>query len=269
MPEVMPSPPEVYDLDHEIQDLEEEHRELLIRWRWSVGAAGMLISVIVLAVAVLVSVANADDYSLLGPICFLSFIGVTFCVSYAIDNRLQRIGIRRELQRWKLARSKILTGRATRSAEPYARYKEHLPALAEHYKMRAQRYRRIFVALQLVIIIGSLSASAITALLVSASTRYISVAVSLIVGIAASCSLTFRLRERGENLQQMGNDIECEYRAAELQIGDYSVGKDEKQRLRQLVERIETLRAEQAVKERNLEQPPDVQQSSTFGIGLE
>ncbi|HEX2300984.1 MAG TPA: hypothetical protein VHH34_21160, partial [Pseudonocardiaceae bacterium] len=91
--------------------------------------------------------------------------------------------------------------------------------------------------------------------------------ISLLVGVAASCSLTFRVRERGDTLQQTATDIEREYRAAELRIGDYADEPDDGRRFRKLVERIEGMRAEQAQKERALDQPPDPHQSSSSGIG--
>jgi hypothetical protein len=78
---------------------------------------------------------------------------------------------------------------------------------------------------------------------------------SLLVAIAASCSLTFKVREHGETLQQTGMDIEREYRAAELRIGDYAEDADDGKALCKLVERVESMRAEQARKERALDQP--------------
>jgi hypothetical protein len=122
--------------------------------------------------------------------------------------------------------------------------------------------------LQLTIIVGSLSTSAVTALANTVDLKAIAVGISLAVGVAASCSLTFRLRERGEALQQTAMDIERQYRAAELQIGDYADEPDEKARFRKLVERIEELRAEQSKKERALDQAPDLHQSTDSGIGI-
>jgi hypothetical protein len=97
--------------------------------------------------------------------------------------------------------------------------------------------------------------------------RIAAVSISLVVGIAASCSLTFRIRERGETLQKTATDIEREYRAAELRIGDYGDGIDDRLRFRKLVERVESLRDEQAARERALDQPPNLQQSVSSGIG--
>lgn len=267
-PEGIPSPPEVLDLDQEIQDLEESHRELLLRWWWAIG--GICAAVVAAGCGIGLGATFAGIFAppLILFVCISATIAVAVCLGYALENRMERIGIRRELHRLKLTRSETLAGRVRRSAGPFARYKEHLPALAEHYKIRAQRYRRMFVALQLIVIVGSLSASAVTALSITADTKYVSVVVSLMVAVAASCSLTFRLRERGDSLQRTANDIEREYRAAELQIGDYATSGDEKQRLRQLVERVEALRAEQATIERSLEQPPDIQQSPTSGLGI-
>ncbi|WKG06117.1 DUF4231 domain-containing protein [Mycolicibacterium sp. HK-90] len=267
-PEGIPSPPEVRGIDQGIQDLEESHGELLLRWRWAI--AGICSAVVVAGCCISLAVVFAGEFA--PPLIFFACVGVavavSVCLGYALENRMERIGIRRELHRQKLTRSEILAGRVKRSVGPYARYKEHLPSLAEHYKIRAQRYRRMFVGLQLIVIVGSLSASAVAALSVSADTKYVSVVVSLMVAVAASCSLTFRLRERGDSLQRTANDIEREYRAAELQIGDYDTDSDEKHRLRQLVERIEALRAEQATIERSLEAPPDIQQSPTSGLGI-
>jgi hypothetical protein len=267
MPEDMPSPPEVAELDQEVQELEDEHAELRVRWRWAV--AGAIAAPLVVAGLIFVAILIEDD-SLIGFFVYGGLGGImggVVCIGYAIENRNQRHGIDREIRRLKSQRRDVLAGRAKRSAAPYARYKEHLPFLAEHYKIRARRYRRIYVALQLVVIIGSLSVSAVTALTNSVDARVVPVAMSLLVAIAASCSLTFKVRERGETLQQTGMDIEREYRAAELRIGDYAEDSDDSKVFRKLVERVESMRAEQARKERTLDQPPDLQQSTSSGIG--
>ncbi|GAA1650634.1 hypothetical protein GCM10009744_47810 [Kribbella alba] len=262
----MPSPPEVAQIDADISEAEQELSELLLRWRWVVyGLAaaallecGFIISASITRIDGLVSVAGLG-----GVLLFASAVALGI---YASENRGERIQQKRQLDRLKIERRDALAGRAPRAAAPFARYKEHLPAMAEHLKLRAQRHRRTYVSLQLVVIVGSLSASALTASINSPNSKTIAVAISLAVGVAASFSLTFRIRERGDALQATAIEIEREYRAAELRIGDYANDPDDRTRYRKLTERIESLRAEQASKERSLDQPPDMQQSSSSGI---
>jgi hypothetical protein len=151
MSDKLPSPPEVADLDQESQDLENEREELLFRWRWAV--AGMASPPLVGGILAIVGGAIGLE-PLLGVGVLIGFYGSIFgsgsCGVYAFNNRNERIRISRELQRLRVLRREVLAGRAKRSAASYARYKEHLPFLAEQYKVRAQRYRQIYVALQLV-----------------------------------------------------------------------------------------------------------------------
>lgn len=267
MSDQMPPPPEAAEVDQALQELDDEVAELRFRWRWAI--AGVVAIALAEAGAITAAaVTGSQDLITLPAVGgVVAFIGGGLCIAYALDNRNNRIGLDRERRRLEVERREVLAGRAKRSAAPYARYKEHLPFLAEHYKLRATRYRRIYVMLQLIVIVGSFSASAVTALITSSDTKVLPVGITLLVGVAASCSLTFRLRERGETLQQTAMDIEREYRAAELRIGDYADDADDSRRFRRLVERVELMRAEQAQKERALDQPPDLQQSSSSGIG--
>jgi hypothetical protein len=58
-------------------------------------------------------------------------------------------------------------------------------------------------------------------------------------------------------LQRTANEIERQYRAAELLLDEYATNEAEESRLKLLIERVESIRAEQADRERKLEQPAD------------
>ncbi|MGW3962566.1 DUF4231 domain-containing protein [Amycolatopsis sp. NPDC005003] len=268
MSDVTHSHPEVAELDEHLRTLDEERTELRIRWRWAIAGCAAAPLAAAAVVTILIYIGDAS-LTIIGIFAVIgAAAGATACGDQALKIRASRLEVDRKEKRIKFRRSETLANRAKRSAAPYARYKEHLPHLADNYKVRAKRYRRVYVILQLTIIVGSLSTSAVTAMADTVNAKAVAVAISLTVGIAASCTLTFRLRERGETLQKTATEIEREYRAAELEIADYADTPDEKARYRKLVERVEMLRADQLRKERALDQPPDLNQSTDAGIGI-
>ena len=159
-------------------------------------------------------------------------------------------------------RKDTLAGSATSLLETYQRYKVHLPDQIESYRIAAARYRRLYNTFQALVIVGSVTASTLTAALADTSwARWITVTLTLLVSIAATLSTNFNLRERSNNLQRVADEIEHHYRAVELRLGEYR-DVDESTALRALAEHVEGLRLEQGRRERELNQPPDLRQAA-------
>jgi hypothetical protein len=261
----IPSPEET-EIDEEVHDKRDQLAELTFQRRWAM--AGIVACCVIEVTLVVIAAVVSDSSGWTGGAFFFGIFGLVVagsCLGFVLDSRTTRMTLTRELDRLEARRREVRSERSVKTSD-HARYKEHLPLLAEQYKVRSKGYRRVFISLQLIIIIGSLSASSITAWSDTRDTKSVAIGISLAVGIAASCSLTFRPRERGDALQHTAIEIEREYRAAELHVGDYANEGDEQARLRKLVERVEALRAEQAATERSLDQPPDLHQSMSSGL---
>jgi Protein of unknown function (DUF4231) len=253
----LPPPPELAEIDESIERMRFELRRLRRTWFLIVGSIGLWVLVLTTFVVLGITV-NGSFFAGVGGTFFVGLFTLIQVADELNDPRPAMYETRRDLERARAERREQLAGRAKRSAIPYARYKEHLPYLVESYRRRAGRYQRGYVLLQACVIVGSFSASAIVAASRDEAGRIAAIVVSLTVSVAASFLLTFRLRERGDNLQSTANEIEREYRAAELRIGRYAEERDDRRRLLLLVERIEDLRFQQADVARQLEQPPDV-----------
>jgi hypothetical protein len=82
------------------------------------------------------------------------------------------------------------------------------------------------------------------------------------VGISAGFMGYFKFRERSFYLQQTADAIEQALNASELSIFRYG-GLEDDATLQQLVEEVETLKAEQRKREQSLDQPADARREST------
>ncbi len=110
----------------------------------------------------------------------------------------------------------------------------------------------------MIIIVGSIGASAITTASVSfMATRWISVGVTAAVGLAAGFTGYFKYHERSFNLQQTADAIEREYAAVDLRVGKYS-NKNDKDAYSLFADTVEGLRDEQNKRQRQLDQPIEV-----------
>lgn len=140
----------------------------------------------------------------------------------------------------------------------HKRYREDIPEVVENFRRDSNRYRRTGNYLQNIIIVGSLLASsATTASVYVAPVRFVAVAISLVVAIAAGFISYYKYRERSFNLQQAADAVERNYYCVELRAGKYSVAADEKAAYRMFVNEVEYLRDEQSKREQQLEQPAE------------
>lgn len=174
-----------------------------------------------------------------------------------------------ELEQLAAERREILIGNVVGQAVVYARYREAMPELVARYRNQANRYRSSNNALQAFVIVASLITSAITGLFgTSAGVRTGIVGLTLAVAIASSTSTYFRLRERGAQFQKTADEIEIEFRSVELGINDYE-GLKKQDALRLFVQKVEELRSEHMLRQRQLDQPADLRFIDPSSISID
>ncbi|GAB3073944.1 DUF4231 domain-containing protein [Micromonospora schwarzwaldensis] len=138
------------------------------------------------------------------------------------------------------------------------RYRDDVPDLIAQYREDAGRTRGIHNRFQSVIIIGSVATSAIaTASVAFSQARWLTVAASAAVGLAAGFTGYFKYHERSFNSQQTADAIEREYEAVELRVGKYT-GLDEAKAYAAFADAVERLRDEQNKRQQQLDQPAEV-----------
>jgi Protein of unknown function (DUF4231) len=138
------------------------------------------------------------------------------------------------------------------------RYREETLDVIGQFREEAKRSRRTHNRFQIVIIAGSIFASAITTASVSfAATRWIAVGITAAVGLAAGFTGYFKFHERSFNLQQTADAIEREYESVELRVGKYA-GLDEEKAFSLFASVVEQLRDEQNKRQQQLDQPVEV-----------
>lgn len=188
---------------------------------------------------------------------------VAFFDETDVAPKLSRSAILRKqvaVQRLVIESREAAVGNLGREEEEaaYVRYREAMPDLIARLRARANRTRSINNVTQAFVIVASLTASAVTGLFgEDAKVRIAIVAVTLAAAIASSMGSSFKLRERAAQLQKTADLIEIEFRAVELQIGDYGNCVSRKERLRKFVIKVEGLRGDHMARERQLDQPAD------------
>jgi hypothetical protein len=255
-----PAPPEAKRIDTRIDNLLHQGREKRLARRWAeIGVVGILVVWSILLTLAIVFY-DQDSSLVVFPVygAFGGFVGGSWLVFFIIEKRNEILALERDVSRLRTRRREVLAGRWDESTGSLARHKEFLPLLVDGYRLSAVRYRRRFTALQLAVIVGSLSSSAVTAAAgARVEGRSGAIALSLIVGVAASIALTFKPKERAAALQTVADDIEHESRSMELRIGAYAKIASDAERLLLMAERVEDLRVKQAAKDRELDLPPE------------
>jgi hypothetical protein len=128
---------------------------------------------------------------------------------------------------------------------------------------QASRLRSIHNRYQAIIIIGSISASAVTTASVSfEATRWISVGITTAVGLAAGFTGYYKFHDNSYNLQQTADAIEREYEAVDLRVGRY-VKMDESEAYSLFANTVEQLRDEQNKRQQQLDQPVETKREET------
>ncbi|WP_217637886.1 DUF4231 domain-containing protein [Actinopolyspora saharensis] len=137
----------------------------------------------------------------------------------------------------------------------HKQYRDELPEVISEYREEANRYRKWHNGFQSIIIVGSVSTSAITTASVAyEEVRWAAVAVSFIVGLASGFTGYFKYRERSFNLQQTADSIEREYESVELRVGRYRK-LTEAEAFAEFANYVEQLRDEQNKRQQQLDQP--------------
>ncbi|GAA0628821.1 hypothetical protein GCM10010174_56130 [Kutzneria viridogrisea] len=141
-------------------------------------------------------------------------------------------------------------------------YKDEAYGEIENLRTDSKRYRNVNNALQGVLIVGSLGATAASGLSSDGNPiRWIVLGLSLAVGAASGFMGYYKYKERSFYLQQTADAIEHEWEAFEVGVGRYKYCKTEEIALKEFVEEVHRLKSEQRKRQQNLEQPPETRSS--------
>ncbi|MFF9478134.1 SLATT domain-containing protein [Streptomyces sp. NPDC014733] len=146
------------------------------------------------------------------------------------------------------------------TVERQASYKERIPGEIARLRRESRHYRRVHLVMQWLLFLSSAAISAVTAwydppqpakgaLIVLAFT------VTVVTGAAGY----FKPRERAFNLQQTADSMEQHTTALELGIAPYTL-PDDRENLEAFATTVEELRADQRMREQQLDQPQQGQQ---------
>ncbi|GAB2830738.1 hypothetical protein GCM10027073_68840 [Streptomyces chlorus] len=141
-----------------------------------------------------------------------------------------------------------------------ASYRERIPSEIARLRKESRHYRRMHLLMQWILFVSSAAISGVTAWYDppqpgKAVLIFLGFTVSVITAVAGY----FKPRERAFNLQQTADNIERHATAIELGIAPYAA-TDDKENLRSFATTVEELRAEQRMREQQLDQPQQGQQ---------
>ncbi|MFJ4245954.1 SLATT domain-containing protein [Streptomyces iakyrus] len=141
-----------------------------------------------------------------------------------------------------------------------ASYKERLPAEIVRLRQESQHYRRLHLLMQWLLFISSSAISAVTAWYDPPQPgKGILIGLAFTVTVVTAAAGYFKPRERAFNLQQTADSIEQHATALELGIAPYNAA-EEKRNLEMFATTVEDLRADQRMREQQLDQPQQGQQ---------
>lgn len=222
--------------------------------------AGYAVAVVVLLGSAITAIV-AESEPWVPPVgygaCVLLVVIVAY-TGYLLWQRDRLVVLRSKLSRLRERRKEIATGELRPRGAAYVRYRDGIPDVIERQRMRAHTLRRTHNTLQAVVVAGSiLAATLIASAAVTGWARWVAVFFTLATALSAGAGGYFRFRERGLNLQYTANQIEREFRAAELRISEYQ-GKTDEAVLIALAMRVEEIRNEQRGREQQLDQPSEL-----------
>lgn len=146
------------------------------------------------------------------------------------------------------------------SMDRQASYKERLPGEVVRLRRESRHYRRVHLFMQWMLFISSAAISAVTAWYDPPQpAKGVLIALGFTVTVITAAAGYFKPRERAFNLQQTADSIEQHTTALELGIAPYGATED-RQNLELFATTVETLRAEQRMREQQLDQPQQGQQ---------
>lgn len=138
----------------------------------------------------------------------------------------------------------------------HRQYREDSLTVMEEYRAIARKYKRWHDWFQTIAIIGSVVTSAIaTASVYFPIFRWVTIGISLVVGVTTGVNGYYKFRERSFNLQQASDLIEREYHSVALRVGRYSSCESEAAAYRLFAQQVESIRDEQNKRQQQLEQP--------------
>lgn len=141
-------------------------------------------------------------------------------------------------------------------------YKEDAYSEIDQMRAESKGYRNVNNTLQGILIIGSLAATGIAGLTAEVpNLRWVTLALTFMVGISSGFMGYFKYKERSFYLQQTADAIENEWDAVEIMVGRYKRCESEDEALGEFVEEVHRLKSEQKKRQQNLEQPPDAPKS--------
>ncbi|WP_364708116.1 SLATT domain-containing protein [Streptomyces ossamyceticus] len=146
------------------------------------------------------------------------------------------------------------------SVDRQASYRERLPAEVVRLRKESKHYRRINLLMQWLLFVSSAAISAVTAWYDPPQpAKGVLICLGFTVTVITAAAGYFRPRERAFNLQQTADNIEEHATALELGISPYNA-TEEAQNLELFATTVERLRAEQRMREQQLDQPQQGQQ---------
>ncbi|MFD3555188.1 SLATT domain-containing protein [Streptomyces goshikiensis] len=141
-----------------------------------------------------------------------------------------------------------------------ASYGERMSGEVARLRKESRHYRRMHLAMQWLLFFGSASISAVTAWYDPPQpAKGILIALGFTVTVITAAAGYFKPRERSFNLQQTADNIEQHSTALELGIAPYNL-IEEGRNLELFATTVEGLRAEQRMREQQLDQPQQGQQ---------
>ncbi|MFD7129991.1 DUF4231 domain-containing protein [Streptomyces sp. NPDC059894] len=142
-----------------------------------------------------------------------------------------------------------------------ASYKERIPGEILRLRRESRHYRRLHLLMQWMLFISSAAISAVTAWYDPPQpAKGVLIGLGATVTVITAATGYFKPRERAFNLQQTADSIEQHTTALELGIAPYHAA-DEEGNLGLYATTVEGLRAEQRMREQQLDQPQQGQQS--------
>jgi hypothetical protein len=139
-------------------------------------------------------------------------------------------------------------------------YKERLPGEVSRLRRESRRYRRMHLFTQWALFFSSAAFSAATAWYDPPQPgKAVLIGLGFVVTLITAATGYFKPRERAFNLQQTADNIEQHANALELGIAPYNMS-DDARNLEMFATTVEGLRAEQRMREQQLDQPQQGQQ---------
>lgn len=159
---------------------------------------------------------------------------------------------------------RILDGFRAAARPAKDKYAEEISQTIQQYTKKANRNRRFYYTLQIIIIFCSLLVTGLTSGLTDIvsifNTRWITPAISFAVSFLTAMITLFRFRERGHNQQLTADAIQYEISCAMKGIYGYK-GLSEQDAYIKLAEEVERLINEQRKRQQQLEQASDTKQT--------